>query len=76
VFYSVWLDVWRKFLSMLDEKTALDWQKAFIDGGFAPAKKEQRALQLQAFFCGYMTTNTGPQMFGSGLPSGRRSVEA
>ena len=36
---GVWLDVWRKFLSMLDEKGALDWQEAFIDGSFAPAKK-------------------------------------
>jgi hypothetical protein len=37
--HGVWLDVWRKFLSMLDEKGALDWQEAFIDGSFAPAKK-------------------------------------
>ena len=36
---GVWLDVWRKFLSMLDEKGALDWEEAFIDGSFAPAKK-------------------------------------
>ena len=36
---GVWLDVWRKFLSMLDERGALDWQEAFIDGSFAPAKK-------------------------------------
>ena len=35
----MWLDVWRKFLSMLDEKGALDWQEAFIDGSFSPAKK-------------------------------------
>ncbi|MDJ0915812.1 MAG: IS5 family transposase [Desulfobacterales bacterium] len=36
---GVWLDVWRKFLSMLDEKGLLDWEEAFIDGSFAPAKK-------------------------------------
>ena len=36
---GVWLDVWRKFLSMLDEKGARDWQEAFIDGSFAPAEK-------------------------------------
>jgi hypothetical protein len=36
---GVWLDVWRKFLSMLDEKGALDWEEAFIDGSFTPAKK-------------------------------------
>jgi hypothetical protein len=39
---GVWLDVWRKFLSMLDEKGALDWQEVFIDGSFAPAKKGAR----------------------------------
>ena len=36
---GVWLDVWRKFLSMLDAKGLLDWEEAFIDGSFAPAKK-------------------------------------
>jgi hypothetical protein len=43
---GVWLDVWRKFLSMLDEKGALDWQEAFIDGSFAPAKKGGPLLDL------------------------------
>jgi transposase len=42
---GVWLDVWRKFLSMLDEKGVLDWEEAIIDGSFAPAKKEARALE-------------------------------
>ena len=36
---GVWLDVWCKFLSMLDKKEAVDWQEAFIDGSFAPAEK-------------------------------------
>ena len=36
---GVWLDVWRAFLGELDEEYALDWQEAFIDGSFAPAKK-------------------------------------
>ena len=36
---GVWLDVWRAFLGELDEGCALDWQEAFIDGSFAPAKK-------------------------------------
>jgi len=44
--HGVWLDVWRKFLSMLDEKGALDWQEAFIDGSFAPAKKGGPLLGL------------------------------
>ena len=36
---GVWRDVWRNFLSLLEEKHLLDWQEAFIDGSFAPAKK-------------------------------------
>ena len=36
---GVWLKVWRKFLGDLDEQTLLDWEEAFIDGSFAPAKK-------------------------------------
>ena len=36
---GVWLDVWRKFLSMLDADGLLDWEEAFIDGSFAPVKK-------------------------------------
>lgn len=43
--HGVWLDVWRKFLSMLDEKGLLDWEEAFIDGSFAPAKKGAPALE-------------------------------
>ena len=36
---GVWLDIWRIFLSIMDEKGLLDWEEAFIDGSFAPAKK-------------------------------------
>ena len=35
---GVWLQVWRAFLAELDEKGTLDWQEAFLDGSFAPAK--------------------------------------
>ena len=35
----MWLDIWRKFLSMLDADGLLDWEEAFNDGSFAPAKK-------------------------------------
>jgi hypothetical protein len=41
---GVWLDLWRKFLSNLDEKKLLDWEETFIDGSFAPAKRGARAL--------------------------------
>ena len=36
---GIWLDIWRKFLADLDEAALLDWEEAFIDGSFAPAKK-------------------------------------
>jgi len=35
---GVWLEVWRAFLAQLDEKATLDWQEAFLDASFAPAK--------------------------------------
>jgi transposase len=36
---GLWLEIWRLFLADLDEKQILDWDEAFIDGSFAPAKK-------------------------------------
>ena len=36
---GTWLRVWRTFLAELDEAGVLDWQEAFADGSFAPAKK-------------------------------------
>ena len=36
---DVWLEIWRKFLSLLDARGALDWQEAFMDATFIPAKK-------------------------------------
>jgi transposase len=36
---DVWLNAWRAFLAVLDEKGQLDWSEAFVDGSFAPAKK-------------------------------------
>jgi transposase len=36
---DVWLKVWRRFLSELDEQGRLDWSESFLDGSFAPAKK-------------------------------------
>ncbi len=35
---GVWLEVWRAFLAQLDEKASLEWQEAFLDASFAPAK--------------------------------------
>ena len=36
---NLWLDIWRTFLSELDEKHRLDWSESFADASFAPAKK-------------------------------------
>ena len=36
---DLWLKIWRIFLSQLDAEGALDWQEAFRDASFAPAKK-------------------------------------
>ena len=32
-------EMWRAFLSELDEKGVLDWEEAFVDATFIPAKK-------------------------------------
>lgn len=40
---GVWERIWTTFLSTLDSQGKLDWDKAFLDGSFVPAKKgEQR----------------------------------
>ena len=36
---GVWLEIWRKFLSELDQRKQLQWEETFADGSFAPAKK-------------------------------------
>jgi transposase len=36
---DVWLNIWRAFLSELDQQQKLDWNESFMDGSFAPAKK-------------------------------------
>ena len=35
---GVWLEVWRAFLAQLNAAGTLDWQEAFLDASFAPAK--------------------------------------
>ena len=35
---GVWLNVWRAFLSELDQRHKLNWSESFLDGSFAPAK--------------------------------------
>ena len=36
---GVWLKIWRTFLSELNERQQLKWSESFLDGSFAPAKK-------------------------------------
>jgi transposase len=36
---GVWLEIWRAFLAELDETGRIDWEEAFGDGTFIPAKK-------------------------------------
>jgi transposase len=36
---GIWLELWRAFLRQLDVRGRLQWEQAFIDATFAPAKK-------------------------------------
>ena len=36
---GVWVEIWRAFLSELNERQQLKWSESFMDGSFAPAKK-------------------------------------
>ena len=36
---EVWVEIWRAFLSELNERQQLNWSESFLDGSFAPAKK-------------------------------------
>ena len=36
---GVWLKIWPKFMSQLDQQGQLDWEETFADGSFASAKK-------------------------------------
>ena len=36
---DVWEDLWRAFLSELDQQGLIGWEECFMDGTFAPAKK-------------------------------------
>ena len=39
---GVFKDMWRTFLSELDEEGILDWEESFVDATFVPAKKGAR----------------------------------
>jgi hypothetical protein len=38
----VWERAFRAFLSTLDKEGRLQWEKAFLDGTFVPAKRGER----------------------------------
>ena len=42
---SVWLKIWPKFLSELDQQGQLDWAETFAAGSFTGAKKGAQALE-------------------------------
>src|SRR5580700_4306545 len=42
---GVWLNIWRAFLSELNERQQLKWSESFLDGSFAPAKKGAAELE-------------------------------
>jgi len=42
---GVWLKIWRKFLSELDQQGQLDWEETLADGSLAWAKKGAHALE-------------------------------
>ena len=45
---GVWLNIWRTFLSELNERQQLKWSESFLDGSFAPAKKGRWSRKNQA----------------------------
>ena len=45
---DVWLELWRAFLSELDESGQIDWSEAFMDGTFMAAKKGALASERHA----------------------------
>ena len=44
---GVWLKIWPKFLSELDQQGQLDWAETFAAGSFTGAKKGPRRLKDQ-----------------------------
>ena len=44
---GIWLQLWRTVLSQLDARGRLQWEQAFIDATFAPAKKGARSSAIR-----------------------------
>ena len=42
---GVWVEIWRTFLADLNEAGWLDWEEAFVDASFFPAKKGANASE-------------------------------
>jgi transposase len=63
----VWERIWRAVLATLDQRGALDWSMAFLDGSFAPAKKGGDQVSLTKKGKG---TNWMLVIDGNGLPLG------
>ncbi|MFP3867554.1 MAG: transposase [Desulfobacteraceae bacterium] len=72
---DVWLQIWRTFLPQLDAEGALDWQEAFIDASFAPAKKgapESEKPKGGKARSGWWWSTARVFLWGSPLPRHRR----
>jgi hypothetical protein len=44
---EVWLEIWRAFLSELNERQRLQWSESFLDGSFVSAKKGRWSCENQ-----------------------------
>jgi transposase len=69
---GVCLDVWRKFLAGLDEKSVLDWEEAFIDGSFPRQKKGPWVWKNQKG----QRIEVGGVVDGQGIPLGSTITSA
>jgi transposase len=70
---GIWEKIWRSLLVVLDDQDKLEWDKAFLDGSFVPAKKGGAGV-------GKTKSGKGTKVMlvadGYGLPIGFRLASA
>ena len=69
---GVWLNIWRTFLSELNQRQQLKWSESFLDGSFASAKKGAAESEKPSGARG----RSGWYCDGQGLPLGVRLESA
>ncbi len=57
---GIWLQLWRAFLGQLDARGRLQWEQAFIDATFAPAKKGALPCQISPVGSHSFSPDRGP----------------